>query len=101
MSGSDTAPAPFAFEPSCAVCGAPSAHVELRSEVDEWRFLYRGPAAGNGSGDLIDASRAALILEAFTGPPHFDLMRQLKLYDKAGYCEPCAVAYCYAHWNPS
>ena len=82
----------FLLEPICNVCGRPATHVELRQEGDGWRFIYKGIGGGND-----DA--AALLTAAFADPPHFDLMREADLYDNAGFCEECGLAYCYTHWN--
>ena len=75
---------PMVVTPPCAVCGTPSARVELvapghvpagweqwpstvqasimrQRQPGQWYLLVTGPAAGNGYGDPIDASRAGQI----------------------------------------
>jgi hypothetical protein len=95
-------PRAFLVEPRCAVCGRIATRVELRREDSGWRFVYKGIAGGNGAGDVVDDCTAALLTDAFTDYPNFDLMRKAGLhYDNAGFCEPCHLAYCYTHWSTS
>src|ERR1017187_3964281 len=77
--------------PPCAVCGTPSARVELvapghlpaeweqwprtvqdsigrRRRPGQWYLVFTGVAAGNGYGDPIDASEAGRIAQAFRSP---------------------------------
>ena len=90
-------------EPRCNACGEPASRVELRgpNEDGSWRFLYRGIAAGNGYGSDISPERAALIATAFAEPLTYDAVHEAGLYDDAGFCAHCGVAYCFKHWNPS
>lgn len=92
---------PFVAEPQCAVCGQAATRAELKRDHAGWHFSYSGITSGNGTGDAVDDERAALLTEAFTQPFNFDLMRTAGLYDNAGYCEECGVAYCYTHWRTS
>ncbi len=95
-------PKPFVVEPRCAACGRPATHVELRPEGNEWRFIYEGIEAGNGSGDIVTEERARLLTAALAVPPNFELMREADLhYDNAGYSPECRVPYCSKHWHPS
>ena len=110
--------------PPCAVCGSPSARVELvapgglpadRGQPqenrnhghlhlrgrDHWLLLYSGPAAGNGSGDVISADRAAVIAQAFREPYTYARVHTAGFYDDAGFCERCKVPYCSRHWRVS
>ena len=79
--------------PPCAVCGTPSARIELvapeglpagwerwpgtvrdtflHREPGQWYLLFDGVAAGNGYGDPIEASRAGRIARAFPPPLGF------------------------------
>ena len=68
---------------------------------DQWRFLYEGVVAGNGGGGIVSTDTAALLMEAFTNPPRFEVIRQVQLTDNSGFCERCCVAYCFTHWDPS
>lgn len=110
--------------PPCAVCGAPSAKVELvapgglpagweqwsetrregfmeRGGPGQWLLLYEGPAAGNGSGDFISADRAAEIARGFREPYTYEGVHAAGFYDDAGFCGHCRVAYCPRHWRIS
>ena len=80
--------------PPCAVCGTPSARVELiapgrlpaewqqwpravqdsierQRQPGQWYLLFKGVAAHNGYGDPINASRAGRIAQAFRPPLRF------------------------------
>ncbi len=39
--------------------------------------------------------------EAFAEPLRYEKVRQADLYDDAGFCAECGVAYCPTHWNVS
>jgi hypothetical protein len=64
-------------------------------------FVYRGIEAGNGGGSVVTDEYAGLLTAAFADPPNFDLLRQAEIYDDAGFCSQCSVAYCSEHWSPS
>lgn len=110
--------------PPCAACGAPAARVELvapgelPADWDQWEavqresfrryrgpgqwwLLYEGVAAGNGGGNRITAHEADRIAEAFGMPYRYDRVHAAALYDDAGFCGSCGVAYCYRHWQMS
>ena len=110
--------------PPCAVCGLPSARVELvapggwpagwgqwsqdrrqawraRRGPDQWYLLFEGVAAGNGSGGPVSAERAARIAGAFGEPFTWVRVRTAGFYDDAGFCGDCDAAYCYRHWHVS
>jgi hypothetical protein len=96
-------PTPFVVAPPCAECGQAASHVELISPAlageDGWRFVYSGPGGSNGGGDLVSQERAQRLAEAFAEPFRFTTIATAGLYDNAGFCERCDVAYCGAHWN--
>jgi hypothetical protein len=98
--------------PPCAVCGTPSARVELvapgqvpieweqwpstaqdsivrRREPGQWYLLFKGVATYNGYGDPIDASRAGQIAQAFRPPLCFAQVHTAGFYDDAGFCQDC------------
>jgi hypothetical protein len=110
--------------PPCAVCGLPSARVELvaagglpadwgqwsqdrrqawqaRRGPDQWYLLFEGVAAGNGSGDPVSAERAAQIAGAFREPFTWAQVQTARFYDDAGFCGDCDAVYCYRHWRVS
>jgi hypothetical protein len=110
--------------PPCAVCGTPSARVELvapgclpaeweqwprtvqdstgrQRQPGQWYLLFQGVASGNGYGDPVDASQAGRIAEAFRPPLHFGQVHRAGLYDDAGFCQDCDAPYCYQHWHVS
>jgi hypothetical protein len=110
--------------PPCAVCGTPSARVELvapghlpagweqwprtvqesierRRQPGQWYLLFRGVASCNGYGDPVDASRAGRITQAFRHPLHFGQVHTAGFYDDAGFCQDCDAPYCYRHWHVS
>jgi hypothetical protein len=110
--------------PPCAVCGTPSARVELvapgrlpaeweqwprtvqdsierQRQPGQWYLLFKGVAAGNGYGDPIDASQAGRIAQAFGPPLSFARVHRAGFYDDAGFCQDCDAPYCYRHWNVS
>ena len=114
---------PMVVTPGCAVCGTPSARVELvapggvpagwekwpgtvrasivrRRQPGQWYLLFRGVAADNGYGDPVDASRAGRIARAFR-PLRFAQVHAAGFYDDAGFCQDCDAAYCYRHWHVS
>jgi hypothetical protein len=115
---------PMVVTPPCAVCGTPSARVELvapghlpagwerwprtgqdsigrQRQPEQWYLLFQGVASGNGYGDPIDASRAGRITRAFRPPLHFGQVHAAGFYDDAGFCQDCDAAYCYRHWHVS
>lgn len=94
---------PLIAEPRCNACGESASHVELRGPNDDgtWRFLYSGVVAGNGSGRDISPEEAARIANAFIKPFTYEAVHEARLYDDAGFCAQCRVAYCYKHWNES
>ena len=96
-----TVPQAFRLDPPCHVCERPATHVEIRHETGGWRFIYQGIEAGNGNGRIVPEDEAGLLTAAFADPPNFDLMRKAQLFDDAGYCDECGVAYCYTHWSPT
>ena len=110
------------IEPPCAVCGVPTARIELvpphgrprrwpelseglrfaflqYHEPTNWTFIYAGPGGGNGLGDDIDVNRAMQIRRAFREPLRYLSIRGADLHDDAGFCAECGNPYCYEHWN--
>jgi hypothetical protein len=110
--------------PPCAVCGPPSARVELvvpgclpaeweqwlrtvqdsierQRQPGQWYLLCKGVASCNGYGDLIDAIWAGRIAQAFGPPLSFAQVHRAGFYDDAGFCQDCDAPYCYQHWNVS
>jgi len=111
----------------CAVCGTPSAHAEVvapgglpaawaewgerRREIyvqyhdpRRWRWIYEGPAAGDGGGGSdVGQEEAARIIAAFTPPVTAARVRAFDgagLYDCAGICGECGdLPYCRDHWR--
>ncbi len=94
---------PFVAEPRCNACGETASRVELRGPNADgtWRFIFGGIVAGNGQGDDISPGRAARLAAAFSKPFTYEAVHQADLYDDAGFCGRCGVAYCYRHWNES
>jgi hypothetical protein len=115
---------PIVVTPPCAVCGDPSARVELvapgelpaewepwpstvqdsimrRREPGQWYLLFKGVATYNGCGDPIDARRAGRITQAFRPPLRFAQVHAARFYDDAGFCQDCDAPYCYFHWHVS
>lgn len=119
-----TAPGMVAVPP-CAVCGSPSAHVELvpprqlpadwdqwndehqcayerRRDPDRWHLLFEGVTAGNRwGGDPIEDDLAERIAEAFREPWAYTKVHAAGFHDDAGFCGTCDAAYCYQHWQVS
>jgi hypothetical protein len=111
--------------PPCAVCGTPSACIELiapgelpaqwtewkASDQDTflrlyrdsglWHLLFHGPDSGSGLGQRIDAAWAGQIAAAFEPPLSFARVHTAGFYDDAGFCGKCDAPYCYRHWNVS
>jgi len=111
--------------PPCAVCGSPSARVELvppgqlpadwdqwnderrgaferRRDPDRWHLLFEGVTAGNGwGGEPIEDGLAEQIAEAFRQPWAYTQVRAAGLHDDAGFCGECDAAYCHRHWQVS
>jgi hypothetical protein len=100
--------------PPCAVCGTPSARVELvapghlpagweqwartvqdsierQRQPGQWYLLFQGVASCNGYGDPIDARRAGRITQAFRPPLHFGQVHTAGFYDDAGYSARAAT----------
>jgi hypothetical protein len=117
-------PQAMVVTPPCAVCGTPSARVELvapgclptewdqwprtvqdriqrQRQPGQWYLLFQGVASGNGYGDPIDASLAGRITQAFRSPLSYGQVHSAGLYDDAGLCQDCNAPYCYQHWNVS
>jgi hypothetical protein len=68
----------------------------------EWTrgdFLFEGIEAGNGLGDDVGADAVARLWEAFQEPFDFDWVHAASLYDDAGFCASCRVAYCRTRWS--
>lgn len=112
------------LDPSCAMCGARSALVEVLSPGElpsdfeqwpapgresylqhvgtaNWRLRYEGPGGGNGSGHRISEVRARLLIAVLSAPISFERVGELDLYDNAGICRTCAIPYCSRHWGIS
>ena len=110
--------------PPCAECGSPSSRVELVApgelpaeweqwpstvqgtflldrEPEQWYLIFNGVATENGYGNLIDASRAERIAQAFRSPLTFTRVHTAGFYDDAGFCADCDTPYCYQHWHVS
>ena len=115
---------PIVVTPPCAVCGTPSARVELvapghvpagweqwpgtvrasiarQRQPGQWYLLVAGPATDNGYGDPIDAARAGQIAWAFRPPLCFAQVHTAGFYHDAGLCPDCDAPYCYQHWHVS
>jgi hypothetical protein len=67
----------------------------------QWWLLFEGVAAGNGGGSAIAAERAGQLAAAFERPYSYDRVHLAGLYDDAGFCQQCGVAYCHQHWQVS
>lgn len=87
------APQPRDVTVRCAECGHVAARASLSVAADGWRFVYSAIAAGNGTGDNISEARARQIDTAFAEPLEYARVHEAALYDDAGFCEPCRVAY--------
>lgn len=110
--------------PECHKCGKPATSVELvpphrlpahwekypqdeqelfsrYRDPNQWWFISEGICRGNGIGDQISSDEASVLIDAFSGPPNYDSVHKAGLYDDAGFCRECGVAYCYRHWNVS
>ena len=108
----------------CAICGTPSARVELvapgqwpaeweqwpgsvqdivlrQREPGHWYVLVKGLVTSNGYGDPIDASQAGRITQAFRSPLSFAQVHTAGFSDDAGFCEDCDAPYCSQHWHVS
>lgn len=108
----------------CKCCGLPAARIEilapgqlpqsygqwtanLRQQYDTyqdrtaWRMIYGGIEAGNGVGDVITPERAQTLIAILSQPLDTSRLDHLELYDDAGICRTCGVAYCYRHWSPT
>lgn len=70
-------------------------------DLSGWRLIYNGPGGGNGGGDSIDPVRAAAFQRVLAPPIQLDALDDLDLYDDAGICRECGVAYCPTHWDIS
>jgi hypothetical protein len=115
-------PTRMVVTPPCAVCGAPSSRIELvppgelpagsdawpedrreswqrHRDPSKWYLIFEGVAAGNGSGDAIDADYADRLAKAFRQPLSYAQVHTAGLHDDAGFCEQCEAPYCYQHWN--
>jgi hypothetical protein len=92
---------PAVIQPKCAVCGHPSATIQIKVKRGRCIFAYYGPAGGNGDGHHVPDSQAATIIQAFSAPYASDNIRQAGLYDDAGFCHECGCFYCAEHWNLS
>ncbi|HEY5014605.1 MAG TPA: hypothetical protein VIK61_18110 [Acidimicrobiia bacterium] len=64
-----------------------------------WHFVFSGICGHNGYGDDISAEEAARYADAFTEPLSFENVHTAGLFDDAGYCGHCRLAFCYEHWN--
>jgi hypothetical protein len=113
------------FRPGCAICGRPSATIEvvppheLPAEWASWeearqqafakyrateshQLLYDGPGGSSGwVGEVIDQERAGQIVAAFSTVPSAEAIRAAGFYDGAGFCAECACFYCPKHWSVS
>lgn len=66
-----------------------------------WRMIYGGIEAGNGVGDVITPERARTLIAILSRPLDTSRLDDLELYDDAGICRTCGVAYCCRHWSPT
>lgn len=113
------------IEPKCAVCGRPSARIEILkpderpSNLDDWepqwrelflkhwdptrwRLLFSSIGGGNGvAGDSMSKDKAERWLAALQGPLTYERVRSLDLYDDIGFCGECRKPYCDTHWTVS
>lgn len=112
----------LAVRPRCATCGRPASRVELvppgelpadwasrsgeeqalflrNRDPERWWFIYEGVESGNGIGNAVSVEEADRIRAAFAEPLAFDAIRGADLYDDAGFCGACGVAYCPQHWH--
>jgi hypothetical protein len=71
-----------------------------RRSDDAWWYVYKGIEAGSGSGSPIEDGTARAFLQ-LRGDDEYAAVQVLGLYDEAGYCASCRVAYCRRHWDPS
>jgi hypothetical protein len=69
--------------------------------LGQWYLLFKGIATYNGYGDLIDASQAGQIAQAFRPPLCFAQVHTAGFCDDAGFCQDCDAPYCYQHWQVS
>ncbi|MBY9074219.1 hypothetical protein K1X13_05220 [Nocardioides sp. WL0053] len=122
MADAADSPVAFVIAVECFECGKDAVHAETvapgalpvgfgswsQSDRDvfirnrspqRWRFIYEGVEAGNGHGDDIKESEAALLAHAFTVPLTYPRVHTAGLDDDAGFCPTCAVPYCFDHWN--
>jgi hypothetical protein len=112
-------------EPLCATCGEVTARIEVvppgqfparwrywsrnhrkafeqHRDPAQWYLMVAGVTGGNGPpGDPISAGQAQVFIEAFRRPYRFQQVHRAGLYDDAGFCEKCDVAYCRRHWHLS
>ena len=114
----------FIINPPCAVCGKPSAHMELvppgdlpsrfptwKPELQEtfhkyhdpskWRWLFEGSVTYNGLGSDITEEQAATETWAFSEPFEAWRLREVECERGAGFCARCELFYCEGHWNSS
>jgi hypothetical protein len=113
------------FQPGCAICGRPSATIEvvpphaLPAEWATWdearreafakyrvaesrQLLYAGPGGSNGwVGDAIDQEQAERIIAAFSAATSAEAIQAAGFYDGAGFCAGCGCFYCPGHWSVS
>lgn len=89
-------------QPPCAVCGRPSAKIQIEPQGDAFRLVYEGPGGSTGpSGMSITRERRNAIEAAFEPPFEFARIRTAGFYDDAGFCERCGRFYCPDHWKIS
>jgi hypothetical protein len=111
-------------EPECAICGAPTARLELLAPGEwqtqwdwwssaigdtptehqpdrSWWLIFQGVDAGNGHGNPMTADEGERLAAIFSAPITFETVRAAGFYDDLGFCEDCGVPYCATHWSVS
>ena len=95
-------PSETVFEPSCVLCGRPSATIRITSQAEGFVLIYDGPGGSSGSSGVpITRARYEAITAAFVEPFTITKIRAAEFYDDAGFCGLCGCFYCPTHWNIS
>lgn len=90
------------FRPLCSKCGEVASTFQLFLEFGQWRLVFEGLVAGNGSrGDEISQEGAQAIIAGFAEPYESQRIRAAGFFDDGGYCLECCQFYCSRHWHVS